>query len=88
MTAYVGKAPLTNIVCAGKRMVAVLRGSPVPADALDSEVERLLADGFIVEGDTDGGIAGADAAEVSAGPPTFDYDEEKAPAKKTAAARK
>lgn len=65
MTLYAGNAPLTNIVCAGRRMVGVLAGSPVPEDALPSEIERLLADGFIIESDGDGGINGADAAALS-----------------------
>lgn len=62
MTTYAGKAPLTLIICAGRRMVNVLAGAPVPEDALPTEIDRLLADGFIVESDGDGGIAGADAA--------------------------
>lgn len=74
MTVYAGKAPLTNIVCAGRRMVAVLAGSPVPEDALPSEIDRLLADGFIVESDGDGGIAGADAA-ADQQPAPVDYND-------------
>lgn len=62
MTTYAGKAPLTLVICAGRRMVNVLAGAPVPEDALPSEIDRLLDGGFIVESDGDGGVAGADAA--------------------------
>lgn len=98
MTAYAGKAPLTLVICAGRRMVNVLAGAPVPEDALDSEIERLLDGGFIVKSDGDGGILGADAAEVpvlaahlSSGDVDDDADDDgaapakKAPAKKAVA---